>query len=208
MADATYAEGVPKLWDETIKAHRRSVRDAILDAAAALVGKAGLRAVTMSQIAEEAGIGRATLYRYFTDVDAMLLAWHERQVSGHLERLDELGSRPGPVGERLLAVLEAYASIHHELAAHHGSGPPPGHSRDVAVLLHRGEHVARAQERLTDFVRALLAEAASTGDVRDDIAPDELARYCLHTLAAAADLPSRAAVRRLVRLTLDGLRAR
>src|SRR6266700_7593935 len=59
---------VPKLWKETIEAHRREVGDAILDTTAALVAEHGLRSVTMSQIAEETGIGRATLYKYFTNV--------------------------------------------------------------------------------------------------------------------------------------------
>jgi hypothetical protein len=51
-----------------------------------------------------------------------------------------------------------------------------------------------------------VSEAAETGDVRDDIPPDELANYCLHALTAAGTLPSKAAVRRLVRVTLAGLR--
>jgi len=35
---------------------------------------------------------------------------------------------------------------------------------------------------------------------------EELARYCVHALAAASGLPSKAAVRRLVMVTLAGLR--
>jgi hypothetical protein len=56
------------------------------------------------------------------------------------------------------------------------------------------------------MIRDLLAEAAKTGDLRDDVAPDELAVYCLHALTAANTLPSKAAVRRLVNVTLTGLR--
>jgi hypothetical protein len=52
----------------------------------------------------------------------------------------------------------------------------------------------------------LLTEAAETGDVRDDVAPEELASYCLHALTAARSLPSEAAVRRLVTVALAGLR--
>ncbi|MGI9077433.1 MAG: TetR/AcrR family transcriptional regulator, partial [Gemmatimonadaceae bacterium] len=55
---------MPKLWNETIEAHRRAVRDATLNATAALVAEHGLASVTMSQIARETGIGRATLYKY------------------------------------------------------------------------------------------------------------------------------------------------
>jgi hypothetical protein len=56
------------------------------------------------------------------------------------------------------------------------------------------------------MIRDLLTEAAKTGDVRDDVAPEELASYCLHALTAASSLPSKAAVRRLVAVTLAGLR--
>lgn len=186
---------MPKLWDETIEAHRRAVRDATLDTTAALVAAHGLRSVTMSQIAEETGIGRATLYKYFPDVEAILVAWHERQISAHLEHLAELREEAGDAGERLEVVLEAYALIRHE---HHGS--------DLAALLHQGEHVARAHEHLRHFIRDLLSEAAEIRAVRDDIALDELVHYCLHALTAAGTLPSKAAVRRLVAVTLAGLR--
>ena len=188
---------MPKLWNQTIEAHRREVRDATLDTTAALVAKHGLRSLTMSQIAEETGIGRATLYKYFSGVDAILVAWHERQVTHQLEYLYELRNQADDAGKRLEAVLEAYALIAYE---YHGS--------ELATLLHRGEHVARAQQQLTDFIRDLLKEGAETGGVRDDVAPDELASFCLHALAAASSLPSKAAVHRLVLVTLAGVRPR
>src|SRR6266852_4015537 len=90
--DVKYTDVMPKLWTETIEAHRREVRDAILD------------------------------------------TWHERQVTGHLEYLAEVGHRAGDAGERLAAVLEAYALISHESHGHHDT--------EVATFLHRGEHVA------------------------------------------------------------------
>lgn len=63
-----------KLWSETIDAHRAPVRDATLNTAAGLVAKHRLRSMTMSAIAEESGIGRATLYMYFPAVEASLVA--------------------------------------------------------------------------------------------------------------------------------------
>jgi AcrR family transcriptional regulator len=185
---------VPRLWDETIEAHRRAVRDATLDTTAALVAEHGLASVTMSQIAEQTGIGRATLYKYFPDVEAILAAWHERQVTEHLEQLARVRDQAGQADERLQAVLEAYALIVHE---HHGS--------ELAAFLHRGPHVARAKQQLRDFVRDLLDEAAASGDVRSDVAPEELASYCLHAVTAASTLPSKAAVRRLVGVIVAGL---
>ena len=188
---------MPKLWNETIATHRREVRDAILDATAKLVSEQGLRGVTMSQIAEETGIGRATLYKYFSGVEPILVAWHERQITAHLEQLSALGSQAGDPGECLKAVLGAYALIVHQ---HHGT--------EIAAMLHRGEHVAKAHQQLRALIRDLLAAGREAGDARDDVPPDELASYCLHALAAASSLPTRAAVERLVSVTLSGLRAR
>jgi AcrR family transcriptional regulator len=185
---------VPKLWNETIVAHREAVRDATLDATAALVAEHGLTSVTMSQIAEKTGIGRATLYKYFPDVESILLAWHERQVGAHLEHLAEVRDRTADPDKRLPSVLEAYGLIQHE---HHG---------EVAARLHQGEHLAHAQQHLSHLIRDLISDAAQRGDVRDDVAPNELANYCIHALTAAASLPSKAAVRRLVVLILAGLR--
>jgi AcrR family transcriptional regulator len=194
----TYTAGVPRLWDDTIQAHRHQVREAILDTTAALVATHGLLAVTMSQIAAATGIGRATLYKYFPDVEAILLAWHQRQISGHLDQLAEVRDQAGDADQRLEAVLEAYALIAHQAHGHRDS--------ELAAFLHRDQHVTKAEQQLRDMLQDLLTQAAATGKIRGDVAPSELARYCLHALAAAGSLPSRAAVRRLVTVTVAGLR--
>ena len=201
MSVASYTTWVPRLWNDTIQAHRAAVRDAILDTTAALVAEHGLLSVSMSQIAEGTGIGRATLYKYFPDVEAILFAWHERQITAHLAQLEELRDQPGDAGKRLEAVLEAYALISHDRFSHEHPGP------ELAALLHRGAHLTRAQQHVHDLIKNLLTEVATTGNLRDDVAPDELATYCLHALGAASSLPSKAAVRRLVTVTLAGLRS-
>ncbi|MEU0170319.1 TetR/AcrR family transcriptional regulator [Streptomyces iakyrus] len=188
---------MPKLWNETIEEHRRAVRGAVLETTAALVAEHGLRGVTMSRIAEESGIGRATLYKYFPDVESIMAAWHECQIAGHLDELAELRDRPGTPGERLAAVLERYALIQQQRH---------GHGAELSAVLHRGDHVAHAERHLRHFIRGLLAEGVEAGEVRDDVSPDELTGYCLHALAGAGGLSSKAAVRRLVTVTLAGLR--
>jgi len=189
---------VPRLWNETIEAHRRDVRDAILDTTATLVAEHGLRSATMSRIAEQTGIGRATLYKYFPDVEAILVDWHHRHITAHLEHLAALRDEANDPSKRLEAVLQAYALIVHERSRQQ-------HGAELTAFLHRDEHVAGPQQQLHDLIRDVLADAANTGHIRDGIAPDELATYCLHALAAAGSLPSKAAVRRLVKLTMAGL---
>jgi len=195
LSSQPYADRVPKLWSETIEGHRREVRDAILDTTAALAHQRGVLSITMTQIAEDAGVGRATLYKYFPDVEAILVAWHERQLAAHLEQLTALRDRGGDARERLEAVLETYALIRYE-----------NHGGELAALLHRGEHMSHAHHQLTALVEGLLKEASVAGDVRDDVSADELAAYCLHAITAAAGLPSKASVRRLVHVIVAGLR--
>lgn len=188
--------GVPKLWNDTIDAHRRAVHDSIVNATAALVAKRGLSGVTMSEVAERAGIGRATLYKYFSDIQSILIAWHERQVGEHLATLGKIRDRPGHPRARLQAVLEAYALVSHER-----------HEAELVTLLHRGAHMAHAHDQLHSLVRDLIAEGAADGDFRKDVSPDELASFCLHALTAASALRTKPAVRRLVDVTLAGLAA-
>ena len=97
--------------------------------AAALVTARSLRAVTMSQIAAATGIGRATLYKYFPDIETILVTWHDRDVAGHLHHLTEVRESTRAPGERLEAVFRAYAQIVHERP--HGS--------ELATLVHRPE---------------------------------------------------------------------
>jgi AcrR family transcriptional regulator len=211
---------VPKLWTETIETHRREVHAAILDTTAALVAEHGLASVTMSRIAEETGIGRATLYKYFPDVEAILVAWHDQHVDRHLKYLTEVRNRSNDADERIEAVVEAYALITYERSQKHAGadgtahvhrGDHTGrsdkhHGGEIGALVHRDEHVRRKQRRLNDFFRDLLAEGAKTGEVRNDVATAELASYCVHALGAAGDLRSKPAVSRLVAVTLSGLR--
>jgi AcrR family transcriptional regulator len=188
---------VPKLWTDTVEEHRQAVRQATLDATARLVTERGLTSVTMSAVAQEAGIGRATLYKYFPDLDAILAAWHERQVGDHLQQLARVRDQASPA-QRLEAVLTAYA----QLISHRE------HDTDVAAALHGGPHVARAHQHLAGLLAALLADEVQAGRVRSDVPPGELAGYCLHALSAATDLPAPSAVGRLVAVTLAGLRFR
>lgn len=186
---------MPKLWNETIASHRSAVRAATLDTTAALVAEHGLSSVSMSQIAKETGISRATLYKYFPDVEAILTAWHERQITAHLQQLTETRDHIGGAHDRLEAVLATFALISHQ-----------NHDTELAALLHRGEHVMRARNHLHGFIEGLITEGVQAGDLRDDVPPAELATFCLHALTSAGNVPSKAAVQRLVSVTLAGLR--
>ena len=189
---------MPRLWNETIESHRREVREAITETAATLVFEHGLRGVTMSQIAERAGIGRATLYKYFPDVDAILREWHASQVDSHLTHLAEIRDAAGDSEDRLVAVLTAYAHIVQRTRSH---------DSELVKFLHPDKQVADAQRQLHDMIKQLVTEGVNQGQLRNDVHPAELASYCLHALTGAATLTTQPAITRLVTVILDGLRA-
>ncbi|WP_454850151.1 TetR/AcrR family transcriptional regulator [Promicromonospora soli] len=188
---------MPKLWKESIDEHRRSVRDAITEAAWRLAEEHGPLSLTMSQVAGAAGIGRATLYKYFTDIESILVAHHARHVEDHLRTLEDLGAEAQPPGARLVAVADAYASI----CFHRGR-----HSyADISALVHRGPEVAEAERRIHSVFAGLIADAAAEGLVRTDLGPDELAAYCRFALEASSQAKDLDEVARLTRVALDGL---
>jgi AcrR family transcriptional regulator len=191
--DRSNFSAVPKLWTDTIEDHRQAVRDAALDATGELVANQGLDAVTMTGVAAAAGIGRATLYRYFPDAHSLVVAWHERQIGDHLQQLRTTRDRAPTTRAALEQVLRHYVDN-------------TNHQRtELAVLLHTGNHVQPLRHELTTFLADLLSEGAAQGEVRIDVPAEELAAYCLHALAAANELRSTRAVDRLIAVTLAGL---
>ena len=189
---------MPTHWADSIDAHRSSVRDAVLDAVGAMVSERGLAAVTMSGIAGRSGIGRATLYRHFPDVESVLSAWHARQVEAHRGRLAGAADGPGSAADRLEAVLRAWARIAQESRGHRDA--------DLSAVLHRDGGVDLAQRHLLALVASLIEQGAADGDLRADAPAGELASFCLHALTAAAGMPGERAADRLVGVALAGLR--
>lgn len=106
-------------------------RRRVLDAAARLFADRGARNVTMGDIAQEAGVGRGTLYRRYPDIASIataLLDEHERTLQEELIRGEPpLGPGAAPA-ERLAAFYTAMI----ELLERHAQlvlGTEVGHTR-------------------------------------------------------------------------------
>lgn len=171
-------------------AHRSAVREAILDAAVSLAAEHGLLSVTMSDVAASAGVSRATLYKYFPDVQSILQAEHHRQMAGELEELHAVKAAGGDPLRQLEQVLRIHAMMVHR---HHDSA--------IAGVLQQ----SGALQHKEQFLEVIVRTAADDGKIRTDTAPAELSRFCLHALAAAGQAGSEAEVDQLVQLTLDAL---
>jgi AcrR family transcriptional regulator len=80
-------------------------RDALLDAAVALVRAKGVHVVSMEAVAERAGVSRPLVYKHFANRDEILTAAYRREASQlHQDLAAEVGSA-GSVDEMYRALL-------------------------------------------------------------------------------------------------------
>jgi AcrR family transcriptional regulator len=72
-------------------------RQVILDAVEALYVQHPDRMPSVSEVAEEAGLAKGTVYLYFAGKEEMLLALHERHVAGFFDALMTKLAEPAPL---------------------------------------------------------------------------------------------------------------
>ncbi len=90
---------------------RGEKRPLILQAATEVFAEQGFAAVTVAEIAEHAGIGKGTVYEYFSSKDELLFAVFEWMNERILERFEALLADEGSSRERLQRMLSIAAEI-------------------------------------------------------------------------------------------------
>lgn len=144
-------------WADTVAGHRAQMRERVLQAFRRAAHKHGLTAVTMAALADEADIGRATLYKHFPDLHSVVLAWAADEFDRFAAEVEQATADAPPdeaIGALLLAASRHLASEDHEFSTRvmHASLSPEG----AAALQ---SHTAR----LVDvFVRTLTPVATDS----------------------------------------------
>ena len=82
-------DSVPERRHKPKQSRSVETRASILQAAAEQFGEEGYESSTTHQIAARAGVSVGTLYRYFSDKEAVLLEVYEREMSGLRNRILE-----------------------------------------------------------------------------------------------------------------------
>lgn len=163
-------------WDETRRAHRDRQAASIAAGALALATRCGSPALTMAAIAKEAGISRQTLYRYFADVDAVLVGVAEFMAShdGDLER--QTADQPDPTSQLDVIAhrVARQGGGHHSATALSAMLPPEG--RDVLA-----EHGSRVRRLLSE----VLQRGVDDGSFRSDLVPQTDAPLIIGLLTSA-----------------------
>lgn len=128
--------------------------EAILEAAAQVFGEAGYDEGTTNRIAERAGVSIGSLYQYFPNKNALLVALVEREVESGVSRmegwLDEARVAQGDLRSLLLGFVAALVELHraspelHRLLFEEASHPPELHDcvlRLEGTLAHGWEEI-------------------------------------------------------------------
>lgn len=92
---------MPKISAATIAEHRAQTRERILDAVSALTRQRGVDSVSLTEVAEAAGVTRTALYNYFPDKPALLLAFAEEVTGLFMRRYEEQVTADDTAAERL-----------------------------------------------------------------------------------------------------------
>ncbi|MCP5029702.1 MAG: TetR/AcrR family transcriptional regulator [Actinomycetia bacterium] len=157
----------------------------ILDAAEECLRRFGAADTTMEDIAEAAGMSRATLYRYFDGREGVLLGVAGRDVDRYLARL---GARLDGLAGAEDALLEFSTRVIHAasrddtlalLFGHHDpgrSGPPAG-AFDMLFA------------RTVSFLSPYLEAWQQAGSVRSELDPRDAAEWTLRVVTSLIMIP-------------------
>jgi AcrR family transcriptional regulator len=172
---------------------------AILDAAAHVFSEQGPGA-NLAAVASEAGVSRATLYRYYPSREALLEALVVHALSQASDRLGDAGLERAPVEEAIERIVRALMAVG---------------DRFAVVASEQLKCDPAIPDRLIGApVRAVLERGVREGVIRDDMSAETLGALFGGTIVAAIKLTRmyglghEEASAAAATLFLDGARAR
>ncbi len=155
---------------------REATRESVVDAALRLFAEQGYLSVRVQDIAREAGVSRATFYKYFSEREEILAGLFERLLGVEPEPGVDALQLTGPTEVQITSLLtsaarkmleqEQLARFVYSLPVRHSALLRPGSPTTPYVLQH---------------IRQLLEKGVAQGDVRTDLSLELLT---LHVHAA------------------------
>ena len=165
-----------------------TVQDRVLQAAVTCFSRKGVNKTSMEDVANEASMGRATLYRHFKDRDALCLSVIEREaliiaseIYPQLKEIDDIGDY---IVEGILLAVDAIKanSILYELFK------PDSIALSNSLLL--------VTNRLSligiDVLTSMLEPAKKEGTLREDLPVAMMMDWILRILTSLLTVPSEA----------------
>lgn len=169
--------------------------EALLQAAKDAFAASGVDA-PVREIATRAGLGVGTVYRHFPRRSDLVAAVFRREIDACADAATMLAAQHAPV-DALAAWMQRFAAFF-------------ATKRGLAGALHSGDAAfaalpAHFDRRLRPALEALLASAVAAGQIRADVAADELL-HAIARLCSSAATGDAGEAERMVALLADGLR--
>jgi AcrR family transcriptional regulator len=134
---------------------RDHVAAGLLDTAAAVLAERG-EAASMSDIAEAAGVARATLYRYFPNREALRRALYDAAFADLMSRIGDAGLDAAPVPEALARLTRAVVGAISKW-------------RGLEIFHKTPAESEQADREMVGPMRALFERGAAEGALRTDL---------------------------------------
>lgn len=181
--------------ERLLRADARRNLDALLQAAKEVFATSGVDA-PVREIAAKASLGVGTVYRHFPQRSDLIAAVFRREIDACADAAIALAEQNSP--------FDALAQWMQRFAAFFAT------KRGLAGALHSGDAAFEAlpahfDRRLRPALQSLLAAAAGAGQIRADVAADELLGAVARLCSSSRDEDSGPA-ERMVALLTDGLR--
>jgi AcrR family transcriptional regulator len=172
-------------------------RERVVEAAAALFAERGM-SVGVPEVAERAGVGKATVYRSFPSKENLIAAVLEQRMEWSRERA-ELAAQAPDAGAAFRELLFEMAEVH---ASDHALADAMAYKTLLPELAPALEAVRQALDRL-------VARAQEQGSIRPDVTGAEVRVLLSAVTRAMAEAGEHdpAVWRRHLSLMADGLRS-
>ncbi len=166
---------MPRISAPSLGQHREQVHRRVFEAFSALLTEHSIDAITMAQLAAEAGIGRTAIYHHFADKEAVVVAFASYQTAHYIDELQAALADVGDPSERLALYIRHHLDAGQQFHIS-SSGQFYGTLSPTAKLAIR-DHVVAVE----DVLRSILADgvAAGTFVVDDAVATMSLIHACL-----------------------------
>ncbi len=149
---------------------RKSARERILDAAAELFYREGIRAVGIDTVIAQSGVAKMSLYRNFASKDDLVCAYLERSAQAHARWWDRMAARHPDDPKGLLKGL--FVALSHWIAHPEFQGCPfTNAAAELRDPANPARALALAQKRAVRERLRALAAAAGAAD------PDRLTAH-------------------------------
>jgi AcrR family transcriptional regulator len=199
---------MPRINAASVAAHRELMEGRLLDAVGEILTERGYAQLTLTDVAERAGMARSSVYGYARDKEALLMAYVERSVARFVEETRVEVARAADAPTRLRVLIRCQM---HQFRSEPGAGDtPPGmvegadlgpgvHARLMVLFRPLHEMVAEILEQgmadgsfrtvpiepILPLIAACLGAErlpVGTGRVDPDVAADRVSDFVLNAL--------------------------